>query len=67
MITKQHIHDEIRNLRRELRLKQYEIARLIGINKATYANYESRSMPPADVYLKIMALKGREIRLTDIR
>lgn len=48
---------EIKTIRKGLGLKQREIAAKLNMNQFTYANYEvGRTMPPADVYLKIKAL-----------
>ncbi len=55
------IFAQIKQIRKDLGLKQREMAARLGINMFTYANYEyGRAMPPADIYTRILELRETE-------
>lgn len=47
----------IKNIRTNIGLTQKEFAKLLGISRESIANYETRTIPPGDILLKIQELE----------
>ena len=57
-IKRTAIGEKIREYRKKLRLTQEEASEKLGILRTTYARYETDTIPPTNILIKICALFG---------